>query len=370
MSTNVMQHVDPEEQPDLATVSYRPTLDSENLSEHTISPVEPRVSGGFLNSVLSFLEGPWAPSPEDLPAKRTPEMTGNSSEPFRQPATREQKRVRKQEVREIERSVSKEQISRWSTLYSYDVPVKGLAPDLENTRVLHLSDIHFLEGDPRAVLELQNFASWLKGNQEHFDLLLISGDILTKGPEDLTPAGLQAIEEIASCATISAYVPGNHDYHGAGNLVLKDALEKINIIDLTNVHLRFKRGDDFLNIYGVDDSIFGSPYEPQVLNGDEAAILLTHNLDAVRSNFQDSFDLILSGHTHWGEVRFLNGSKIMNMWGYCDNHNQHTLAWDKLTDRALSYVHPGLARYYARLPILRHPPGFVVHNLTTATDEK
>lgn len=336
----------------------------------SIEPTPTKPASSWINSLLTRLEGPWAPAPEDLPEKRGPELNGNSTEPFRIAATASSASQRVDILRRVNHSCTRESISRWSTLYSYDVPVRALQPELVGTTILHISDVHFLKDDPRPVLELQNLARALQQREKRIDLLLISGDLLTRGPADLTAAGLQAIEAIAESASVSAYVPGNHDYHGNGQHVLQRAMRDAGLLDVTNAHLRLKISGAPLNVYGVDDAIFGTPLAPCVLNSEEFAILLTHNLDAVRKNFVDAFDLLLSGHTHWGEIRFFNGSKIMNAWGYCDNKNGHTHAWDMLTDRALSYVHPGLARYYARVPAVWHPPGFVLHRLTRLEDSQ
>ena len=347
--------------PVLDSSDFIPELESESVEN--IETLTTRPQSGWISALLSRLEGPWAPAPEDLPEKRTPEMTGNSPEPFRFPATDSSTAYRHAVLNQVRLSSEREAISRWSTLYSYDVPVRNLSLELTGTNILHLSDVHFLKDDPRPVLELQNLTCALEARKQRVDLLLISGDLLTHGPADLTPAAVQALEALADHASIAAYVPGNHDYHGNGQRILHSAMHNAGIIDVTNNHLRLKISGAPLNVYGVDDAIFGAPLAPRVLNADEFSILLTHNLDAVRGNFADAFDLLLSGHTHWGEIRFFNGSHIMNAWGYCDNKNGHTHAWDMLTDRALSYVHPGLARYYARVPAVWHPPGFVMHTL-------
>ena len=339
-------------------------------SDHALSKVDlpTRPQTGWVRSLLSRLEGPWAPAPEDLPEKRTPEMTGNSTEPFRKTPDAVSAVVRKEALRQVNGSCKRQPISRWSSLYSYDVPIRNVRPELVGTTVLHISDVHFLKDDPRPILELQNLARELDSSKRRIDLLLISGDILTRGPEDLTAAGARALASIAEHAAVSAYVPGNHDYHGQGQHMLHAAMRDAGILDITNRHIRLTISGAPLHLYGVDDAIFGAPRAPEIRNDDEAGILLVHNLDAVRKNFSDSFDLILSGHTHWGEIRFFNGSRIMNAWGYCDNKNGHTHGWDMLTDRALSYVHPGLARYYARIPAVWHPPGFAIHTFHAATN--
>jgi predicted MPP superfamily phosphohydrolase len=158
-------------------------------------------------------------------------------------------------------------------------------------------------------------------------------------------------------------VHGNHDYHGHVPAVISKQLEKVGFHDINNHHIRLRIGDAPLNIFGVDDAYFGNPVPPDSVPPLETNIVLTHNLDAIRGNFPKDVDLILSGHTHWGELKLFDGARVMNWWGYSDNINQHTKAWDCLTDRTLSYVHPGLARYYVPYRGLRHPPGIAIHTL-------
>ena len=158
-------------------------------------------------------------------------------------------------------------------------------------------------------------------------------------------------------------VYGNHDYHGHTPALISRYLERVGFTDINNASARLVIDGAPLNIIGVDDAYFGRPKPPNQINPNEPNIVLTHNLDAIRSNFPREVDLILSGHTHWGEIKFFNGSKVMKLWGYNDNVNDHTRHWDVLSDRALSYVGSGLARYYVRNRQLRQPPSIAIHSL-------
>lgn len=312
--------------------------------------------------LLSLIEGPWAPDPADLPERPS---AAPSRQPFRSPLTSEADRQSRDEVRQqLLNGQRRWSLSSWTSVYQYDVPVRRLPRDLEGLTILHLSDIHLLRGSERPVRELSKIADYLCTGGIKADLLLVSGDIITRSPEDLCRQGLRELGRIAECVPLSFMVHGNHDYHGHLPAHISHELERVGISDINNQAVRVSIGSSALNIIGVDDAYFGRPKCPHGVTPAEINIVLTHNLDSIRGDFPKDIDVILSGHTHWGEARFLNGAHLMKMWGYSDNINRHTKGWDVLSDRTLSYVHPGLARYYVPYKGLRHPPGIAIHRLT------
>lgn len=352
-----------------------PRVDFESLVREQLShAVQKRRANGpsipIERRVLDFVEGPWAPAAADLPERRRIVGSGSIAEPFRKPIENLRQflawRERKQEVAKSERRWS---MSEWSSMYEYSVPVRNLAPALEGFTILHLSDVHFLASSQRAQQELGTLARHMERGERRIDTILLSGDIITRSPDDLDREALRQLRRITDVCPQAFMVYGNHDYHGHTPALISRELERVGFHDINNHHVTLTVDGSPLTIFGVDDAYFGRPDAPSAVRPDQTNILVTHNLDAIRGNFPEHFDLILSGHTHWGEVRFVSGSDLMRLWGYTDNINRHTKHWDVLSERTLSYVHPGLARYYVPFRGLRHPPGFVLHTLRPAIRE-
>jgi predicted MPP superfamily phosphohydrolase len=313
--------------------------------------------------IAAALEGPWAPEARDLPVRQ--DLAAHSvRRSFRvdpeslQSAS--QRGVIKDSIRRSERVLP---LSQWTSVYEYHVPIDRLPAPLHGLTILHLSDIHFLKSMDRPWKEMSRIAEFIEKGARHIDLILLSGDVITKYPDDLCSHSLRQLRRLSEVCPQAFMVHGNHDYHGHVPAIISKRLEGVGFHDINNHHIRLTIGGAPLNIYGIDDAYFGKPTPPSAVSGEETNIVLTHNLDAIRGDFPKDVDLILSGHTHWGELKLFDGVRFMNWWGYADNLNLHTKHWDMLTDRTRSYVHPGLARYYVPFRGLRHPPGVAIHTL-------
>ena len=318
----------------------------------------------FRDRAFELLEGPWAPSRENLPVRRSPELSGNSRLPFREPALSESElAARGSWLAQLKGSTERVSLTDWSTAYKYQVPIPNLQPELAGLKILHLSDIHFMRTNERSLHEFREIVRWLERSAERPDLALFSGDLITVAPDDLNRESLKLLKRVSELCTHSFAVRGNHDFHGHRPALISRLLERSGFYDISNLEVSLSKGGARLNIVGVDDAYFGAPRPPERVSQSGNTIVLTHNLDAIRSNFPSEVDLILSGHTHWGECRLIDGVKVMKLWGYADNHNQHTKEWDILTNRTASYVHPGLARYYVKSGLIWHPPGIAIHTL-------
>jgi hypothetical protein len=76
---------------------------------------------------------------------------------------------------------------------------------------------------------------------------------------------------------------------------------------LDNRAVRLARGTAGIWLAGIPDRVKGKPNLAVVLeqiNTEETAILLSHRPDAWLKHEAQRFQLILSGHTHGGQVRF------------------------------------------------------------------
>jgi predicted MPP superfamily phosphohydrolase len=137
------------------------------------------------------------------------------------------------------------------------------------------------------------------------DLIALVGDFTQKGPdasEHLTEC-LSAVSKLKAPMGVFA-VAGNHDHqiagHNSGQFV---SLEPLN--DLTNRATCLTLAHQNLWIAGVDDLLWGRPNLKKSLRGipdNEAVVLLSHNPDLAEVYPDERVDLILSGHTHGGQI--------------------------------------------------------------------
>jgi|GEM_PF-5233555 len=246
-------------------------------------------------------------------------------------------------------STTIDRITKTTSLYRYDVPIRNLPAELEGVSILHLSDIHFHRERLERVKEIHALAAHLDQCGHQVDITAITGDLITDNANDLNGTALRVLNRLAR-DSIRLFTRGNHDYYENSADYINRALKELGYHDVTDRPVRINIHGKPLNIYGIDDFLEGSPKAPEVVPGhrDETNLLLTHNLDAVRSDCPDLFDVILSGHLHAGEVNFglLNGVDIMRMFGYAQDSNQQRVGWDSLTPRALSFISPGHVRHW------------------------
>jgi uncharacterized protein len=212
-------------------------------------------------------------------------------------------------------------------------------------KVAHLTDLHFAAAHKEN--QLQN---WVKATLlEKPDLVLITGDIAhgdifwNKGREiKPTMQVLGKLLEPLSTAPLGAYaVLGNHDYAlrwGQTNGVpdLEQALENNGIRLLTNQNKQL-RPDLF--VAGIDDLWLGTPRLETALAGipqNAATLLMSHNPD-VLPQVPSSVGLMLSGHTHGGQVRLPFFGALASVTKFGERYQQGFIQ-----EQALGFVSRGL----------------------------
>ncbi|HEX8148764.1 MAG TPA: metallophosphoesterase, partial [Pyrinomonadaceae bacterium] len=146
----------------------------------------------------------------------------------------------------------------------------------------------------RRVVELANSAG--------ADMVALTGDYTTSLRRYVEPcaealAGLRAPEGVWA-------VLGNHDHNTDGTLT-RQALARRGIEVLTNANTTLRRGADVLQLAGVDDWGWGKADFARAMAGVDTSrpsLLLSHEPMALDVPETRGVSLILSGHTHGGQV--------------------------------------------------------------------
>ena len=193
------------------------------------------------------------------------------------------------------------------------IGIANLPSAFANYRIAQISDIHFDEYTEPAFL--RRIVAHV--NSLGADLVLLTGDFVSYGPLSIgfsRDAVYRCAEILRGLACPLRYgVLGNHDLVVSGRVVT-DALSRASIPVLSNRYLPLERGSQRLWLAGVDDPSVGRANLDRALpvfTGSQPAapvLLMCHSpdyADIVRTHPRGgSVSLMLSGHSHGGQVRF------------------------------------------------------------------
>jgi predicted MPP superfamily phosphohydrolase len=203
--------------------------------------------------------------------------------------------------------VAREAIAEANTLTVEEVKVylKRLPKELDGFRLVQLSDIHH---SPFTSLE-HVLRTVEAANKLAPDMFVLTGDYVSHETEYIAPMA-DAMSNLRSEFGTFACL-GNHDHWTDGELVT-DLLRGEGITVLINEGFRFKARNASFWLAGVDDLMVGKTDVRSALNGstdDEMKLLLAHNPAILRRAARLGVDLMLSGHTHGGQVKLRDEEK-------------------------------------------------------------
>lgn len=184
----------------------------------------------------------------------------------------------------------------------YSLPIAGLPPELEGFTIAHVSDLHsgIFVGPDR--LKIISDAT----NDLKADLVTITGDIINREMTEFAPA-INAIKAIESRHG-SYLCEGNHDLIPGPGVVMNACAEN-NLPMLAHESV-------ILPIHGRRLILGGLPWMKEHFEGHpelverlfptrqegDVRVLLAHHPHMF--DIADSADLVLSGHTHGGQIMF------------------------------------------------------------------
>lgn len=199
---------------------------------------------------------------------------------------------------------------RWFEITHHKIPIRNLSPGLNGLRIVQLTDIHHSQWMSiawvRQIIDATNALAP--------DIVALTGDYVYRGIEYVAPVTEELARLKPNIGTLA--VLGNHDWSDGGGELTKRlfAAEKIPLIDNTRRYITPTRNLVASAREGLCIAGVGDLWEDKCLYDDALGnipggmprILLSHNPDAAEDPaFLESghrVDLMLSGHTHGGQI--------------------------------------------------------------------
>ncbi len=196
------------------------------------------------------------------------------------------------------------QAVRKAVVTRVSISLRGFPETLNGLKIVQISDLH---------IGITVGRRWLEEVVERVnalqpDLIAITGDLIDGLVERLR----QEIEPLGDLkAKLGAYfVTGNHEYYSGVDRWIAE-VEGLGIRVLRNEAISVGEGEEIFYLAGVDDySAAGMapghgqniPRAVKDVPKDKSVVLLAHQPKAVHEAAEHGIDLVLSGHTHGGQI--------------------------------------------------------------------
>ena len=178
------------------------------------------------------------------------------------------------------------------------IQLERLPKAFDGFRIVQLSDVHHGPFSSREQIE----RAVETANRLKPDIIALTGDYISKERQYAAPCA-EMLGRLEARHGVFA-VLGNHD-HWTDAALITDLFRAEGITVLINEGMRFEQNGEAFWLAGVDDTMVGLEDLSLALAGarrDEMKLLLAHNPIILRRAARASVDLVLSGHTHGGQV--------------------------------------------------------------------
>jgi predicted MPP superfamily phosphohydrolase len=192
------------------------------------------------------------------------------------------------------------------TVEQIDLPVRGLPEELAGLRIMHLSDLHI--GRQLRAPRLRGFID--QANDLGADAIVLTGDLFDFDPFFIKE-GCRELARLSAPLGVYA-VLGNHDVYTGAEAVAEGVRQLTSIELLRDDWAWIERQGSRLALLGVDDP--GRGWTDRDFESEELEklakraplgvprILLAHRPSFFRQAKRLGIDLVLSGHTHGGQI--------------------------------------------------------------------
>ena len=213
----------------------------------------------------------------------------------------------------------------------YGITSSKLPESFDGLKVVHISDIHY--GTIINQKRLENIVNEI--NKIKPDIVVFTGDLYDESINMTDTLQSEVINTLNKLeVTIGKYaVSGNHDY---SDTIFEDLITKSGFTYLSNESkIIYNNGPTPIEIVGYPDYY---------------KIALIHEPDELDNIKDKGFDLVLSGHSHGGQVRLPIIGKIITPPGSKKYYDEYY----NVNDTKM-YVSYGLGTSLLRLRLFDHP---------------
>ena len=187
---------------------------------------------------------------------------------------------------------------RWLIVREVEILDSDIPPSFDGKRIAFLTDMH--HGPYFSLRRVKSLVD--RTNALQPDLILMGGDYVYLGAQYIGPCFAELARLDAPCGKFG--VLGNHDHWNDARLT-RQGMRAAGITVLDNRAEWIAVGEERIRVGGVGDLWEDSQHLSATTSGvkdEDLAILLSHNPDYVESIHTAAVDLVLSGHTHGGQV--------------------------------------------------------------------
>jgi len=209
----------------------------------------------------------------------------------------------------------------WLVFLSFIVIILGLSTKIYlDTNVFKVNEVQFYsnklpEGSEITVLQISDLHNKVFGDNNgklvnsveklNADIIVITGDLVDRGTDNFNNV-FSLIERIMAINNNVFFVSGNHEWGNAYTVEFLNGLRERKVTILNNKNIQIMENNMTLNLVGVDDVSTNLENSPKAFNNvyqEQYTILLSHSPGIMEKYNDIRADLILSGHTHGGQVR-------------------------------------------------------------------
>ena len=223
---------------------------------------------------------------------------------------------------------------RWLRVATHEVRIAGLDRRLDGVRIAQLSDLHIGTFSPRSW-----GLRWARAaNAREPDLAVVTGDMVTSGV-----AFHEDVADVVGALRASRGVHvamGNHDYFGEGEPLIT-LLRERGVRVLRNEGVAVERDGATLWLAAIDDTWTRRNDLARALRHrppGAATVLLAHDPDRFDEAADAGVELVLSGHTHGGQIALPFFSRFL---GLSHLTHKYRLGFYR-RGRSTLFVSPGL----------------------------